>query len=390
MLMVDRGARSLVFLSRSGEAKPEARELCDDLRSVGVQVTVVKGDVANRADVDAALAASPTPIKGVVQAAMVLKVRLLISSIQSSGADGQQDLLLGNMTHDAWETCVNPKVRGTLNLDQAFSAANKSTHKLDFFIMLSSISGYLGQTTQSNYAAANAFLDSLGRQRRARGLPGTSLALGLNGEVGHVSELDEAGAFAIRYGGTTSSEEDFLEAFEQALLPELAPSASSSSSSLPKFEDVLTRGYIISGLEPARAINSSLPMEERMSSDPRSACLLAAAHNLRSRSSSSKANTSEEAGTSLRTVVGTDEGLPVLLIAIKSQLSKLLLMHVEDMNDAQAIGEYGLDSMTGAEFRNWVFGELGVKIGVLELLEPGLTPSLLAEKVTAKFVALTA
>src|SRR5205814_2338617 len=66
---------------------------------------------------------------------------------------------------------------------------------LDFFLMLSSISSVFGVYGQVNYAAANYFQDSLAQYRRQRGLPASSINLGLLGQYAGMtkSEKDERG-----------------------------------------------------------------------------------------------------------------------------------------------------------------------------------------------------
>ena len=83
------------------------------------------------------------------------------------------------MTHDMWVKSLDPKVKGTWNLH---------THlpdSLDFFIILSSISGIIGNPAQANYAAGNNYEDAIAHYRRARGLASTTLNVGLVSDAAH-------------------------------------------------------------------------------------------------------------------------------------------------------------------------------------------------------------
>lgn len=76
-MLAEKGAKHFVFLSRSGNTRPEAQALLDELREQGVSSTVTAVDVADKADLEAALnkvKQSCPPIKGMVNCAMDLKV----------------------------------------------------------------------------------------------------------------------------------------------------------------------------------------------------------------------------------------------------------------------------------------------------------------------------
>lgn len=72
--MAQRGAKHLMYLSRSGDAKQETRGFLAELTRQGVSFQVMKGDVACLQDVQRAVASCERPIKGVVQAALTLQV----------------------------------------------------------------------------------------------------------------------------------------------------------------------------------------------------------------------------------------------------------------------------------------------------------------------------
>ena len=85
--LVSRGARNLLLLSRSGGDNPEGRELLDQLHSQGVKALAPACDVSDAQSLRKALDACQShmpPIKGCIQGAMVLHVRIACASRNSS------------------------------------------------------------------------------------------------------------------------------------------------------------------------------------------------------------------------------------------------------------------------------------------------------------------
>ncbi|MEW2119927.1 type I polyketide synthase, partial [Streptomyces sp. NPDC005474] len=156
--LAGQGAAHLLLLSRRGPAAPGAEELSAELTALGARVTVAACDVADRAELAAVVAAIPAeePLTTVVHAAGVLD-------------DGTLDAL------DPARLATLMRVKVT-----AARALHEVTDGLGLtdFVMFSSFMGVLGSAGQGNYAAANAALDALVAERRAAGLPGTSVAWG--------------------------------------------------------------------------------------------------------------------------------------------------------------------------------------------------------------------
>ncbi|HVK68394.1 MAG TPA: SDR family NAD(P)-dependent oxidoreductase, partial [Polyangium sp.] len=143
-----------------GRSAPDGERLAavEALRAQGARVTVAQADVTDRAAVRALLEAIPeeVPLRGVIHAACVL-----------------DDGVLAQQTPERFARVLSPKVRGAWNLHLETRAL-----PLQFFVMFSSASSVLGVSGQSNYAAANAFLDALAHERRAEGLCAQSLNFG--------------------------------------------------------------------------------------------------------------------------------------------------------------------------------------------------------------------
>ena len=180
--LISRGARNLVLVSRSGAATPETRRAVAALRSKGVQVKVVKADMADEFQVARlmrAIAVGKAPLRGVFHAAMVL-----------------DDGILAQLTPERITRVLEPKAAGAWNLHQA--TRNLS---LEHFVLFSSVASLVGTPGQANYVAANCFLDALAHHRRALGLPALAVNWGALKEVGflarHLTVADHLNALGI-------------------------------------------------------------------------------------------------------------------------------------------------------------------------------------------------
>ncbi len=88
--------------------------------------------------------------------------------IHTAGIAGGQFIATGSW--DAFEKVLRPKMQGAWNLAHCTAECC-----LDFFVLCSSMSAVFGATGQSEYTAANAFLDGFAHALRQQGIPAVSV-----------------------------------------------------------------------------------------------------------------------------------------------------------------------------------------------------------------------
>jgi NAD(P)-dependent dehydrogenase (short-subunit alcohol dehydrogenase family)/acyl carrier protein len=175
-LVEEHGARHLLLASRTGADAKGAGDLVAGLEELGADVELCACDVSDRGQLEALLAKAPKahPLGGVFHVAGAVS-----------------DATIETLSPEQLEPVFAPKADAAWHLHELSKES-----ELSVFVLFSSAAGTLGSPGQANYAAANAFLDSLAMKRQAEGLPATSIAWGMWGResamTSGLSAIDKA------------------------------------------------------------------------------------------------------------------------------------------------------------------------------------------------------
>lgn len=328
--LVERGARHLVLISRSGPASEEAREALAEFAKQGIIVSAKACDVTDLKALQALMAEINTsmwPLMGIVHAATVI-----------------EDGLIRTMDGDQIRKVLLPKVLGAYHLHQLTLEMG-----LQYFILFSSATTLFGNPGQGNYVAANAALESLAENRRGAGLPATCVRWGAIEDVGFLARNTE---------------------IREALQGRMGGSTIQSGAALAILEDLLLAGRSGLGVMEIdwRALSRFLPS----ASSPKFSEL---ARN------SGKGEVDESDTDSLQRMLEelSDEELQKVCIdMLKSEVAEILRMAPDKLDPARSMYDMGLDSLMGVELVGALESRFGIRLPVL-ILSQNPTIAKLAE-----------
>ncbi|KUJ12798.1 putative polyketide synthase [Mollisia scopiformis] len=338
------GAKHLSIICRSGYSDPQSQAVLANIASNRCDIELFIGDVAVLEDVQRVFDDSTVPIKGVIHGAMVLR-----------------DRVYSAMTSADFHTSLPCKVLGTQNLH---TASLTQSQPLEFFTLLSSISGVIGQKGQANYAAANVFLDSFASHRHSLGLPACSIDLGVIEDVGYVAANT---SLQQKLDGDVWI--SITERRLQLIVRESILQQETTSKSTPKNQV----SQLITGIAMPQSASSALLKDPRF---------LPLCFGNSSNSASTSASSSPE-GKALRafhlllsssqTALTpdsslSDPALSTMLVSIICQQFTTFLRLDSPIEPAKSLSSYGLDSLAVVEFRNWTRREIGAELTTLEIL----------------------
>jgi len=375
-LVARHGARRLLLTSRRGPDAPGAAALTEELAGLGAEVRVAACDAADREALAELLSGIPDdrPLTAVVHTAGVL-----------------DDGTVESLTPERLDAVLRPKADAAAHLHEL-------TRELPLaaFVLFSSAAGTFGNPGQANYAAANAFLDALARQRRAEGLPALSLGWGLwatdSGMAGELGERDTDRMAAS--GATALSVEEGLHLFDLATAAtstyaEPAPEPDTAAEPEPAADagpNPAPAAAPLAGpvLLPVRldlgAIRSGLGPDDEVPP------LLRALIRVPQRRGPAAAADTGDALRQRLAGLPADERPGALLELVKTQVAAVLgYAGPEQVDPGKAFNELGFDSLAAVELRNRVNTATGLRLPATLVFDHPTTASvaeLLGQEIT--------
>jgi NADPH:quinone reductase-like Zn-dependent oxidoreductase/short-subunit dehydrogenase/acyl carrier protein len=327
--LVERGARHLLLISRSGRLDSEAQAERDEMAALGAIVDYRACDVSDAKQMAALFAdirAQQRSLRGIIHSAAVI-----------------EDGLAENLIPAKIQEVLAPKVDGAWHLHRL-----SLEHPLDFFVVYSSITTVLGNPGQSAYVAANTWLEGLAHLRRSQKLPALAVLWGPIADVGYLTRHEQTlDRLTQRLGGPALSAHLALDLLEALL------SADRNGVVVANWDWQAVSRFLSNALAPRFA-------------------------NLSRGISASDGLSDTDLQEQIR-LLPEKEAEALLCELVRREVAQILRLPPEKISDSQDLTQLGLDSLMGVELALALEERLGIKLPAF-LLSEGPTADRLAQR----------
>lgn len=253
-----------------------------------------------------------------------------------------------NMSFEDFQAAKKPKVDGSWNLHSLLPTG------MDFFILLSSLSGIIGQAGQANYACGNTYQDALVQHRIALKEKAISLDLGNIESVGYTAEREGVVESLGQYGYSTATEAEFLALLDYYCNP-----------GLPLTSPI--QSQVIFGLQ-APSTPQTQPMNKNSFFNRPICRILRQTGTQDSSTALSESDSTGDFMSLIRAAETLEEAADIIGDGILAKLSKTLAIEKENVDPSMTIATYGVDSLSAVEMRTWFRNTIGADVNTFEIL----------------------
>lgn len=326
--MAAHGAKHFVLLTRRSLDHHQQAEALRTYEGMDLDVVIKTCDVTDRTAVQQLIddcEINMPPIKGAIQAAVVLR-----------------DRVLETMTADDWHQVMSPKVEGTKNLIDFLTPLC-----LDFLLLLSSCAAIAGTRGSSNYNAANAYLDAVANLSTDHAPFIAALDVGMLPETkivnapGIIQSLLRQGVIIITF-------EEMLRLAGYLMSPQARKDGvrqiamAIDRKSLSAHDDLFTL---------RSAMFNHLPYPKRR---------LVEGH-------SKDAARSDDVAHRIKLASGSDEALAIATEALVTKI--VALVASDEVTADSSVANLGVDSLIAIELKNWLSRVFKANVQTTDILD---------------------
>ena len=328
--LATQGAECIIIISRAAEQKMVGlQDFRQRIEEQGCHLYVQNCDITSEKMLGQVLHDTERlvpPIVGVIHASMVLR-----------------DELLNKMGLADFNAALHPKTNGAWNLHNYFA-----NHSLKFFVLLSSIAGVAGNIGQANYAAGGAFEDALSRYRSSKGLPSVTIDLGAVKEIGYLAQHERLAQHFQSTGHKMLSQVEVLDLIDDTVRNPYR---------------TLDKAQVVTGIDRHSAWKHS-----PWARDARFATLQPP-QSISQSPDAVHESVRPRLKKELQHVQSPDEAGEKIVSALKYKVANMFSVTTDDINLATPLSEYGVDSLTGTELKDWVSDSMGAHVSIFEVTQ---------------------